>query len=253
LTQVARISAGRLHTCAQLTDGSAKCWGYNALGQLGDGTVQQRTSPVTVLDVGNFVELNGGYTFTCGLTQTGRVKCWGDNTEGQLGNGNSNWTVPMNVAGLSGVGGLMQASMALHQCAVLSTGGGRCWGDNGEGQLGDNSATNRNYQVVVSGLAAAVSMSGGAYHSCALLQDGTGRCWGRNLEGQLGDTTFVAKRLTPVTVAKVTAATAVAAQASATCWPAKDGTVQCSGLNSTGGLGDGSLVNKSTVSPVQGL
>ena len=42
------ITAGGAHTCAILTDGSAKCWGRNNYGQIGDGTTTNRTTPVTV-------------------------------------------------------------------------------------------------------------------------------------------------------------------------------------------------------------
>jgi alpha-tubulin suppressor-like RCC1 family protein len=49
LSGASLVITGQNHTCALLSAGGAKCWGYNAYGQLGDGTVVQKTSPVTVL------------------------------------------------------------------------------------------------------------------------------------------------------------------------------------------------------------
>jgi alpha-tubulin suppressor-like RCC1 family protein len=48
LTGAVQISSGDNHTCALLADGTARCWGNNGVGQLGDGTTTNRTSPVAV-------------------------------------------------------------------------------------------------------------------------------------------------------------------------------------------------------------
>ncbi|MBK6579532.1 MAG: hypothetical protein IPG17_25765 [Sandaracinaceae bacterium] len=43
------VSAGARHTCARLTDGTARCWGNNSSGQLGDETTTQRLPPTLVV------------------------------------------------------------------------------------------------------------------------------------------------------------------------------------------------------------
>ena len=97
-----------------------------------------------------------------------------------------------------------------HTCAVRNDGTVRCWGNNGSGQLGDTSFTDRPTPVAVGGLTTAVAVSAGSTcHTCALLADGTVRCWGDNDYGQLGDGTTT-NGATPVPVAGIRPAAAIA-------------------------------------------
>jgi alpha-tubulin suppressor-like RCC1 family protein len=48
ITTATSIALGGYHSCAVLTDGTMKCWGYNGNGELGDGTTTDRTTPVEV-------------------------------------------------------------------------------------------------------------------------------------------------------------------------------------------------------------
>ena len=78
-------------TCAVLQDRSLRCWGYNAYGQLGDGTVLNRTSPVTVSGLTNVDLLATGQRaeHMCARRTDGTVWCWGYNWNRQLGDGSS--------------------------------------------------------------------------------------------------------------------------------------------------------------------
>jgi alpha-tubulin suppressor-like RCC1 family protein len=74
-----------------------------------------------------------------------------------------------------------------HSCAVRGNGTVKCWGYNGNGELGDGSTTNRSTPVTVVGLANVVAIASGSGHACALDGGGNVSCWGNNSPGQLGD------------------------------------------------------------------
>jgi alpha-tubulin suppressor-like RCC1 family protein len=96
----AEVSAGTHYSCGVTTGGAAYCWGWNSVGQLGDGTTTDRTTPVPVLGGLTFARVSAGYYHTCGVTTTGAAYCWGENNYGQLGNGTTTpSTVPVKVAG----------------------------------------------------------------------------------------------------------------------------------------------------------
>ena len=95
------ISVGGEHSCGLTTEGLAYCWGWNAEGQLGDGTTLMRMTPVPVLGGLSFATISAGYVHTCGLTTSGVLYCWGNNEYGEVGDGFAEIriAVPVRVAG----------------------------------------------------------------------------------------------------------------------------------------------------------
>jgi|GEM_PF-634656 len=83
---VTSIAAGKFHTCAVTNTGRLKCWGWNADGQIGDGTGTQQLTPTDVVGLTSNAALvsTGGY-HTCAITVGGGLQCWGYNGYGELG------------------------------------------------------------------------------------------------------------------------------------------------------------------------
>lgn len=249
ITNASQLNTGGNHSCARLSDGKVKCWGWNYKGQLGDGTKVDNSTPVEVggLTGASQVSGGGGGTFsghTCALVSGNTVKCWGDNNYGQLGNG---WTaseaLPVEVSGLTSVAQISAGWM--HSCAIASGGLVTCWGLNAHGQLGDTTTTDRSTPVGAGGITNAASISAGTDHTCAALSDKTVKCWGANATGQLGDgigdhgheDAFGGDfSPTPVVVSEIATATQVSVGTYHSC-ALLGTTVKCWGSNSYGQLG----------------
>ncbi len=250
LSASATVDGGTFHTCALTDTGGVKCWGNNAFDQLGGDT--NSPTPIDVAGLTSGVaQLSSGYSHNCVVTDGGGVKCWGWNNSGQLGDGTTdNRNTPVDVTGLtSGVASV--SAGRYHTCAVTDTGGVKCWGRGGEGQLGNGGAAS-NTPVNVSGLSSGVvAVSAGDYHTCAITDTGAVKCWGRGGSGQLGND-GTGTRTTPVDVVDLDAGmAAVSAGADHTCALSRRGQVYCWGDNEFGQLGDGTMSER--LAPVEVL
>lgn len=252
LVGVVELAAGGAHNCARFADGTARCWGYNSDGELGDGTTIRARVPVVVSGLTGAVELSGGTSHTCARISDGTVRCWGLNTYGEIGDGTSGVirSVPTLVSGLAGAVEVTTGSV--HTCARLTDGTVWCWGENSSGELGDGTRINRLTPVGVAGLGPAVQLAMNGSHTCALLGTGGVRCWGDNFFGGLGDGTFTGS-ITPVAVLGLSSAVEIAAGGRHTCARLLDGTAQCWGWNNFGQIGDGTITDRVAPSPVSGV
>lgn len=82
-----QVAKGYLHCAGVKTNGTLWLWGYNVYGQLGDSTVDDKSSPVQTIALGNnWKQVACGDYHTAAIKTDGTVWLWGRNIFGQLGN-----------------------------------------------------------------------------------------------------------------------------------------------------------------------
>lgn len=276
------IAAGAWHTCAILDDYTVKCWGGNALGELGLGdTIQRGDNPGEMGDSLPTVDLGPGRTAraidadfrtTCALLDNGAVKCWGANDAGQLGQGDTigrgDNPNEMGTA-LAGVNlGTGRAARAVdvagnHACAVLDNNTVKCWGANESGQLGVGDTGSRGDQPGEMGDAlpavdlgtnrTATAIIATASGSCALRDNGTILCWGYGGLGTLGNEQSLSRGDEPNELGDASLPALLGASRTAlelagnyytVCAKLDDSTAKCWGMNSQGQLGQGDTLQR---------
>jgi len=230
LSAVKTIAAGgRGNGCATLADGSARCWNFNDMGQLGNGTYDFSVDPVVVSGVSGATGIDFGYAFACAQSPSA-VKCWGNNFDGQLGNySNTTANSPQTITGLSGTVSKLRTGDSFG-CVLMTNGSIQCWGANGDGQVGNGtSGTAEKAPVTASAIPNVTDLALGTVHSCALLSGGTVRCWGQNYDGQIGNGNKNSPVTTPTAVTGITGATAIGAGSYTSCAILTNGSVKCWG------------------------
>lgn len=187
-----------------------------------------------------------GSLSTCAL-KANKVYCWGENNGGLLGVGSMTRRVITPTQVNLGADAVAITGGSAHFCALLVGGALKCWGDGGQGRLGDNTTTPRTAPVQVMGLTAGVrAVEAGAGYTCALLADGSLKCWGANFSNQLGSNQSGNKAApTPVIGLEADVST-FSAGASHTC-AVHDGALKCWGDNERGQLGNGMSGDTATI------
>ena len=195
------VDSAQYFACALMKNKTVKCWGSNGDGQLGNGTIEYSNIAVEVLNITNVKKISVGSYFVCALKEDQTVWCWGRNDGQAMIPGHSEYQIlaPVQVVGLENVVDINAGSY--HSCAILTNSKIKCWGQNGSGQLGNNSTDKVFVPVEVSGIQNAIKVVAdkGTNFSCALLRTGQVNCWGDNRYGQLGNGTLVSSSI-PVVV-----------------------------------------------------
>lgn len=243
-----------LHTCALTTTGTARCWGANGDGRLGNNTLAPSTVPVAVVTSEIFSVISPGQRHTCAVTSTSRARCWGFTRDGALGIGDAVPGDSLLIPGVVGADSILFRSLSagrLHTCGLTPTGEPWCWGNNQSGRLGDGTATGAMSPVQVIGGLVFDSVSSGGNHSCALTAAGAAFCWGNNDSGQLGNGS-TAGSLVPVPVSGGIAFRQLSAGLDHTCAVSTTNALLCWGANGSGQLGLGSTAPISVPTLVPG-
>jgi alpha-tubulin suppressor-like RCC1 family protein len=223
-------------------------WGWNIYGQLGNNTSVDRSIPVTTFaGETNWKQISTGRFNTAAIKTDGTLWGWGLNGSGQLGDNTSvNRSTPVTTF----AGGTNWKQIACgnnHTAAIKTDGTLWTWGSNFNGELGDNTTTNRLTPVTTfAGGTNWKQVSGGSGHTAAIKTDGTLWTWGYNIFGQLGNNTTT-HRSTPVTTfAGGTNWKQVSGGGTHTAAIKTDGTLWTWGSNSNGQLGDNTGTTRST-------
>jgi uncharacterized repeat protein (TIGR02543 family) len=197
------VNGGSSHSLAVTSNGRVYAWGNNNNGQLGDETRTDRTRPTLItlsgLQAGETIHtVNAGSFHSLAVTSNGRVYAWGFNGFGHLGDGTTTERTRPTLITFSG----LQAGETIHtvnagsshSLAVTSNGRVYAWGNNNNGQLGDETRTERTRPTLItfSGLQAGETIhtvNAGSSHSLAVTSNGRVYAWGFNGFGHLGDGT----------------------------------------------------------------
>jgi alpha-tubulin suppressor-like RCC1 family protein len=255
----AQVSAGQSsgnHTLGLRANGTLWSWGLNTNGQLGDGTVTNKSSPVLV--VGGFsdwTQVSSGLDHSLGIRANGIAWAWGKGSLGRLGTGDTtNRSSPVSVAG--GFTDWNQISAgAYHSVGLRKNGTAWAWGSNLYGQLGNYtySTQSRSSPVsVLGGFTDWIQLTAGGNHNLGLRANGTAWAWGGNGYGPVGDGTVNNKSSPVSVVGAITNWIQLSAGAAHSIGLRSNGTAWTWGQNTAGQLGTGNTTNRSSPVSVVG-
>jgi alpha-tubulin suppressor-like RCC1 family protein len=257
VTDAVDVAVGKFHTCVLRAGGTVQCMGRNHLGQLGDGTATDRSTPVDVLNSAGTSPLTGvtrislGELSTCAAANASAL-CWGrDAGLNDAGVDEITRTLPLTVAGVSGVVDVAAGNYSA--CVLTNAGKVQCWGANMSGVLGIGSSPSIaaiSVPVTMKDPTGAADLTGvtalraGEQLLCVILTSQYQLCTGDNGDLQIADGTDDSALL-PVTTTVTGTAEALANVVQSApssyhgCTLTAGGTVHCSGSGYDGVLGIG--------------
>lgn len=243
LSGIMDISANNYGDFTLFLKNDSTVWacGYNNVGQLGDGTSANQTTPVQVSALAGIKAISAGESHSLFLKGDGTVWGVGANSQyGQLGDGtNMNTTVPVQVSGISDIVAI-EAGYG-HSLFLKSDGTVWACGGNSNGQLGDSSTTNRNAPVQVYGLDSIIEIAAGEKHSLFLQSNGNVWACGGDLPAHGNGTLFGQPLKIPVLDTLLSDIVHISAGTGFSIFVKNDGTVLTCGLNNYGQLGTGAI------------
>ncbi|KPA12012.1 BNR repeat domain protein [Candidatus Magnetomorum sp. HK-1] len=264
---IVQVTSGYYHNIAIKNDWTVWAWGSNSSGQLGDQSDDPRNLPVQVKGpdgmgwLTNIVAVAAGSRHSLALSGDGHVLAWGNNIYGQLGNSTFDESfTPVYVLDDQGqpIENVINiVSGANHALLLTEDNQLWAWGKNDQGQLGDNTRTNQNHPVRVTGVYqeyAIIQIAAGDSHSMLLFENGQVWTWGDNTSGQLGIGSIVSS-IIPVRVLQANSSdpleniVSISAGAFHSMALSNEGHIWTFGLNANGQLGNGGPIY--TTSPIK--
>ncbi len=230
-------NGGYPHACGITQSGVLKCWGANGSGQLGDGTLISRTSPVTIDSGTSYKSVavggNGSEAHSCGITTAGILKCWGNDRV--MATGTTVHRLTPSIIDTS----MSYSSVTVgdtYTCAINSVEVLKCWGTSYHGQ-------SQSIATVVDPGTAYKSVTASYTAVCGITNANELKCWGT---GHLGSGAYSASQSTPIIIDSGTSYRNVSVGPAAICGITLTNSLKCWGVNSWGEVGNGSLVAQTT-------
>lgn len=194
-TGVVDIAAGGAHSLAILSDGRLFSWGDNSNGQLGNGTTDNKNTPIEIeLDEGvKPVKIACGFNHSLAIGDNGCLYAWGANYDGQLGNGTTEDSyIPVKIKFPNNSKVVQIACGDDFSMAICDDGSLYTWGNNDDGQLGNGSNIEGQYRstptlIKLSGNVNPIKISCGSKYAMAIGDDGYIYGWGDNYNYQQSD------------------------------------------------------------------
>ena len=257
-TQWRYTTAGSQRSFATKSDGTLWAWGCNNTGfgfggLLGDNTLIDRSSPIQIPGT-QWSEVASGTNHSLARKTDGTLWSWGLNSSGQLGDNTLTCrSSPIQVPGTQW--NQISTNSGGNSLARKTDGTLWSWGNNNYGQLGDNTrGINQSSPIQIPGNQWN-DISNSSNFNIASKSDGTLWAWGRNNVGQLGNnqaapefSADVCNRSSPVQIPGTTWNDITGGECFSLARKT-DGTLWTWGPNSSGQLGDNTIINRS--SPVQ--
>lgn len=241
--KVISVALSQKHSCAVLSDGYVRCWGYNTSVALGTGDANFRDIATLVAVPGNptFTSVTTGLDHTCAVATSGAVYCWGTNTNKQLGDGTQTSRNSPVLADPS-TQYLMVSAGSQHTCGITTNNKLRCWGTNMFGELGNGLGNGVYNPADIDSTNSYKTVSASYNSTCAITTTHKLRCWGTNNRNQLG--IAGGSFNTPQDVDSATDYSVVSIGVAHTCAVTMAGQLKCWGNNSWGQLGDGTITTR---------
>lgn len=224
--------------CGVTPAGGGTCWGPNSFGELGNGTTSDlRSTPTAVAGNQWWLNIDPGGQHTCGIDLGGKAYCWGEYGPA-LGIGTLSSAPPAVPTPTAVVGGISFAGITAgsnHTCGWTSAGDAYCWGQNGQGQLGNGSTTgSSSVPLKLNGTQKWATLDAGTDYTCGITTTAKAYCWGLGPANSAVSTT-----VTPFPVLPTADIMAISAGYDHACLVTTTGKAYCFGNNGFGQLGTG--------------
>lgn len=186
------FAAGHLSSYQINDDGFLESWGFNARGNLADGTTRGRNIPAPARGIDRpVVAVAAGLNHVLAIDDEGRIHAWGSNEYRQLGSADPTAMYAQPVLP-SGARALQIAAGSDYSLALGDDGWVYAWGSNDNGQLGlgtySHADSEKPRRVALDPDARPISISAGVSHALALDNDGSVHAWGSGTSGAAAST-----------------------------------------------------------------